>query len=337
MKVTANTYTDYKQWRAAVKTAYPTAQVRMSAGGHLDEYALLPDTKENVAWFGHDPNSGWVSVKASSKPDLSSIQNLDQPASVSSVNSALRKLGFKDTLVKGKGYYYFWGDDASEWYSSSVPVYRISQLSLRQVLEDYFSLRESKGKTMSSKIRASESPDEPEVQFTNVDESAPKELTAAPKDSGNYTYFKLRSPKLTINRRGKNQVFRKGDPLGWRMSGSGKFLRLISPLTGPTIVYSIEINDEVLKWLDRQDPNAKRKRGQLKSGRPEDAENRLEGYAVTDGTRYYKLDPTPTFSKKIVPRVLYAKEADAKKFASKFPERKLKVKEVYTKDLGKSL
>jgi len=334
MKTTA-TYTDYKVWRAALKATYPKAELRVSSGCHLDEYAALPNGK-NVAWFGHDNNTGWIE-RASLVPDLSAIPGLDEPATLPKVNRALRKLGVKDTLIKGKGYYYFWGDDASEWYSSSVPVHRIGQLTLRQVLEEYFSLRERKGKTMSSKIKASESPDDPEIQFTNVDDTAPKDLTAAPKDAGNYTYFKLRSPKLTINRRGKPVVFKKGDPLGWRFSGSGKFLRLISPLTGPTIVYSIEINDDVLKWLDKQDPNSKRKRGQLKSDRPEDGQNRLEGYVVTDGTRYYKLEPKPIFSRKIKPRVIYAKEQDAKRFAAKFPQKKLKVKAVYTKDLGKVL
>lgn len=230
-KVTANTYSSYKEWKTALKATYPTAELRVSSSGDIDEYAALPSGK-NVAWFGHDKGTGWIE-------------------------------------------------------------------------------------------KASAGAEEP--------------TTAAPKDAGAYTYFKLRSAKLTINRRGKDVVFKRGDPLGWRFSGSGKFIRLISPLTGPNIVYSIKIDDDVLKWLDKQDPNAKRKRGQLKSDKPEDRNNRLEGYVVTDGSRYYKLEPRPTFSKKIVQRVLYTKEADAKKFASKFPERKLKVKEVYTKDLGKSL
>lgn len=248
-KVTSNTYSSYKEWVAALKATYPTAELRVSSGGHLDEYAALPSGK-NVAWFGHDNGTGWIE---------------------------------KDVA----------------WFGHDNGTGCIEKAPLTAVAEE--------------------------------------PTTAAPKDSGSYTYFKLTSPKLTIQRRGKEVVFKRGDPLGWRFSGSGKFIRLISPLTGPNIVYSIEINDDVLKWLDKQDPNAKRKRGQLKSGRPEDAENRLEGYVVTDGSRYYKLEPRPTFSKKIVQRVLYTKEADAKKFASKFPERKLKVKEVYTKDLGKSL
>lgn len=320
MKTTA-TYTDYKVWRAALKATYPKAELRVSSGCHLDEYAALPNGK-NVAWFGHDNNTGWIE-RASLAPDLSAIPGLNEPATLPKVNRALRKLGVKDTLIKGKGYYYFFGDEASDWYSSSVPVYRISQLTLRQVLEEYYSLKERKGKTVSSKQK-------------KASMSVVKE-TAAPKDAGNYTYFKLRSPKLTINRRGKPVTFKKGDPLGWRFSGSGKFLRLISPISGPNIVYSIEITDDVLKWLDKQDPNSKRKRGQLKSDRPEDGQNRLEGYVVTDGTRYYKLEPKPIFSRKIKPRVLYAKEQDAKRFAAKFPQKKLKVKEVYTKDLGKVL
>lgn len=162
-------------------------------------------------------------------------------------------------------------------------------------------------------------------------------IQAAPKDASNYTYFKLRTNKLTVNRRGKEHVFRKGDPLGWRFSGSGKFLRLISPLTGPTIIFSVEITDQVLKWLDKQDPNAKRKLGQRKSDKPEDGNNRLEGYVVTDGKWYYRLDPKPVRSRKTVPEVIHPKEQSAKQMVRRFPDRRLKVQPVYSKDLGKVL
>lgn len=170
----------------------------------------------------------------------------------------------------------------------------------------------------------------------DTDDSVVKEV-AAPKDSSNYTYFKLRTNKLTVNRRGKEHVFRKGDPLGWRFSGSGKFLRLISPLTGPNIIFSVEITDQVLKWLDKQDPNAKRKLGQRKSDKPEDGNNRLEGYVVTDGKWYYRLDPKPVRSRKAVPEVIHPKEQSAKQMVRRFPDRKLKVQQVYSKDLGKVL
>ena len=82
-------------------------------------------------------------------------------------------------------------------------------------------------------------------------------VTAAPLPLGNYTFFKLRAP-LTISRRGKDTKFQKGDNLGWRYSSSGRHFRLVSPLTGPNVVYSIPITDESLDWLMKQDPKAKK-------------------------------------------------------------------------------
>jgi hypothetical protein len=162
-------------------------------------------------------------------------------------------------------------------------------------------------------------------------------VTAAIKDESVYTYFKLATPKLTINRRGKDVVFKKGDPLGWRMSTTGTHLRIISPIHGKNIIYSIKIDDSVLKWLDKQDPNAKKKRGQLKSDKTEDSANKLIGYVITDGTNYFKLTPKPEMSGTIEKSVIYPTQAKAKWDAAPFMvEHKLKIKPVFTKDLGKA-
>jgi hypothetical protein len=163
-----------------------------------------------------------------------------------------------------------------------------------------------------------------------------KSETASPKEADTYTYFKLRNAKLTINRRGKESVFKRGDPLGWRLSSSGKFLRMISPLTGPNIIFSVELTDQVLKWLDRQDPNAKRKVGQRKSDKPEDGTNVLEGYVVTDGKWFYKVSPTPTRALTIKPRVVYRNKGEADRVARQFRDRNLTVKEVWSKDLNEA-
>lgn len=163
-----------------------------------------------------------------------------------------------------------------------------------------------------------------------------KKITAAPKDASAYTYFKLQTPKLTITRRGKNHVFRKGDPLGWRLSSKGTHIRLVSPLSGPTIVFSLRITDESLAWLDKQDPNAKHKRvGMKKSDKPEDSKNVLEGFVVTDGKWFYRLTPEPLRTKLIKPRVIYKRKSDADYVVRKFKSRGLSVKEVWTKDLDK--
>lgn len=48
------------------------------------------------------------------------------PTRASQVNKVLRSLGITEYLVRGNGYWYFDGGDSSAWYSSSVPVYRIT-------------------------------------------------------------------------------------------------------------------------------------------------------------------------------------------------------------------
>jgi len=163
----------------------------------------------------------------------------------------------------------------------------------------------------------------------------PINILSVVKDEGVYTHFKLKSSKLTIDRRGKPVTFKRGDPLGWRFSASGTHLRLISPLYGKTIVFSIKIDDKVLRWLDEQDPKAKAKVGQRKSDKPEDSLNKLEGYVITDGKAFYKLTPKPVMVKGYPTKaVLYAKEQNAQRDAAPFKvAKKLKVIPVYTKDL----
>jgi hypothetical protein len=83
-------------------------------------------------------------------------------------------------------------------------------------------------------------------------------LQAEPLPVSAYSFFKLRKP-LLITRRGKEYKFKRGDNLGWRYSSSGKFFRLISPLTGKNVVFSIPISESSLAWLLKHAPEAKKK------------------------------------------------------------------------------
>jgi len=47
---------------------------------------------------------------------------------IATINKALRARGITDELVKGDGYFYFWGDTAAKWFTSSVPVYRLNHI-----------------------------------------------------------------------------------------------------------------------------------------------------------------------------------------------------------------
>lgn len=53
-----------------------------------------------------------------------------QPATVASVNRALRARGHSEKLTRGKGYYYFAGGDAMRWPTSSVMVDDVALLSV---------------------------------------------------------------------------------------------------------------------------------------------------------------------------------------------------------------
>ncbi len=57
------------------------------------------------------------------------------------VTAALPK-GYE--LVKGEGYFYFAGNDAMSWYSSSVLVFRINDLTLEQWVTEFETLRAAK-------------------------------------------------------------------------------------------------------------------------------------------------------------------------------------------------
>ncbi len=54
------------------------------------------------------------------------------------INKALAARGHANVeLVKGDGYFYFIGEDADQFYTSSVYVYRLNQLTLEQWINDY--------------------------------------------------------------------------------------------------------------------------------------------------------------------------------------------------------
>jgi hypothetical protein len=59
------------------------------------------------------------------------------PSVHTAVNRALRAAGRDERLVKGRGYYYFWGGDAASWPSSSVYVSHADVLSVEEWLAEH--------------------------------------------------------------------------------------------------------------------------------------------------------------------------------------------------------
>ena len=47
---------------------------------------------------------------------------------INNVNAALKEAGFDAELVKGNGYFWFDSDESIMWYTSSVSVYRLSDI-----------------------------------------------------------------------------------------------------------------------------------------------------------------------------------------------------------------
>ena len=52
---------------------------------------------------------------------------------LATVNRALRELGAEEQLFQGEGYFYFGEGDAYQWFTSTIPVFRLNHLTL----EDY--------------------------------------------------------------------------------------------------------------------------------------------------------------------------------------------------------
>jgi hypothetical protein len=61
----------------------------------------------------------------------------------SKVNAELKKRGIAERLRQGRGYCYFTDGDASGWYTSTVPVCYVADLSMKRWLQELHLLRVS--------------------------------------------------------------------------------------------------------------------------------------------------------------------------------------------------
>lgn len=58
-------------------------------------------------------------------------------ASAENITAIIKEMGGEEEVVQGNGYCYFSGGDASDWYTSSVPVNKVSDLSIGQWINTY--------------------------------------------------------------------------------------------------------------------------------------------------------------------------------------------------------
>lgn len=69
------------------------------------------------------------------------IPDADLPGTAAKVNKVLRRMGVEERIVQGRGYVYFTEGEAHTWYSSSIPINRINHMTVRQLIEEYVSLK----------------------------------------------------------------------------------------------------------------------------------------------------------------------------------------------------
>ncbi len=66
----------------------------------------------------------------------------EKRASIRAVNKALKAKGYDGyELVKDKDYFYFDGPDTSNWRTSSVHKYKISDLTVKEWVKEFESLK----------------------------------------------------------------------------------------------------------------------------------------------------------------------------------------------------
>lgn len=71
-----------------------------------------------------------------------SIEEIKTKATAARINAEIAKLGGQEVIWRGEGYYYFTEGHAHEWFSSSVYVCYLHQMSLERWIEAYKNLRD---------------------------------------------------------------------------------------------------------------------------------------------------------------------------------------------------
>jgi hypothetical protein len=67
------------------------------------------------------------------------------------VNDELAKRGHHARLEKASGYFYFWTEDAADWIDRTVPVEKISALTLDQWVAEYLRLKKVNAEMMGAR------------------------------------------------------------------------------------------------------------------------------------------------------------------------------------------
>lgn len=69
---------------------------------------------------------------------------------IKAVNDEFARLGHQARLEKASGYFYFWTGEATGWIDATVPVDKISALTLEQWIAEYKRLKTVNAQMMRS-------------------------------------------------------------------------------------------------------------------------------------------------------------------------------------------
>ncbi len=64
------------------------------------------------------------------------------PVNLRAINAELAKRGFKATIARGDGYFYFFGGEASDWPDRTVCVRTLHALTLEEWMAEFQQLAE---------------------------------------------------------------------------------------------------------------------------------------------------------------------------------------------------
>jgi len=172
------------------------------------------------------------------------------PVTLKAINAELLSRGFKATLARGEGYFYFQGSDATDWLDRTVRVGKLQSLTLEQWMERYRELKAKhdallKGHKQAKARRAPRSESGPPAAApatkprdagTGITHVAPPKQEEAKLS----TYLRLHHMPIFVRDQDRSLRFYL-DQLGFRLivdynyGERGRFI-LVAPPNGATLL-----------------------------------------------------------------------------------------------------
>ena len=72
------------------------------------------------------------------------------------INEELKRLGHREQLEVGDGYFYFWSGDTANWLDRTVKVPKVNSLTLEQWIEEYDKLKKLNAEILGGGGQASQ-------------------------------------------------------------------------------------------------------------------------------------------------------------------------------------